>query len=236
MDLTHEEMQSYVASYVLGALPAEEVAFVRSHILSCDECIAEADRLSEVTDSLALAVGSAPLPAGFADRVLEQAVGATSSVKETVREPVRRRRWSFVPAVTALAALLAFAVMSTTIIQTRNDAERKEQALTALLHSSDGLTLEGTGGAVGRLVPSAGESYLVLTGLDEAPENHTYQLWLLQGDADPVSARIFDVSEGVAVVRMSARIEGFEGAAITVEPEGGSVAPTTDPIMITASA
>lgn len=237
MDLNHEEMKGYVASYVLGALPPEEVAFVRSHILSCDECMAEADDLSAATESMALAVDSVPLPAGFADRVLEQAIGPQAVSGITGGRPAKTgRRWTFLPVMTGLAMLIAFGVMTTTVIQTRNDAQRKEQALTALLHSSDGLALEGSGGAVGRLVPSAGESYLVLTGLDEAPKNHVYQLWLLQGDDAPVSARIFDVSEGVAIVRMSARIEGFEGAAITVEPAGGSVQPTTDPIMISSSA
>lgn len=235
MDLNHEEMRSYVASYVLGALPPEEVAFVRSHILSCDDCMAEADDLSAATESMALAVDSVPLPAGFADRVMEQAIGPQAA-SETARPAKTRRRWTLLPVMTGLAMLLAFGVMTTTVIQTRNDAERKEQALTALLHSSNGLALEGSGGAVGRLVPSAGESYLVLTGLEEAPKNHVYQLWLLQGDDAPVSARIFDVSEGVAIVRMSARIEGFEGAAITVEPAGGSVQPTSDPIMISSSA
>ncbi|MGI8774263.1 MAG: anti-sigma factor [Actinomycetota bacterium] len=225
MALSHEDMHSYVASYVLGALPQEEIAFVRTHILSCDECMEEADQLAEVISSLALAVEEVPVSAGFADRVLAQAVG-----------PAPRRRWSFVSLAAGMAVVAAFAVMTTNFVQTRNDVRRTEQALTALLHSNDGVALEGAGGAVGRVVPSAGESYLVLTGLAEAPKNHVYQLWLLRGDEDPVSARIFNATDGVAIVRMSARVEDYEAAAITVEPEGGSVQPTTQPIMSSISA
>jgi anti-sigma-K factor RskA len=234
MELSHEDMNSYVASYVLGALPQDEIAFVRAHILSCDECMAEADRLAEVTSSLALAVEEVPLSAGFADRVLDEAVG--HATEETARGATPRRRWSFASLAAGTAVLLAFAVMTTNLVQTRNEAQRTEQALTALLHSNDGVALQGAGGAVGRVVSSAGESYLVLAGLDEAPKNHIYQLWLLRGDEAPVSARIFNATEGIAIVRMTARVEDYEAAAITVEPEGGSVQPTTDPIMVSSSA
>lgn len=235
MALSHEDMHSYVASYVLGALPQEEIAFVRAHILSCDECMAEADRLAEATASLALAVEEVPVSAGFADRVLTQAVGPPTE-QAGVQRSAPRRRWGFASLAAGMAVVAAFAVITTNFVQTRNDVRRTEQALTALLHSNNGVALEGAGGAVGRVVSSAGESYLVLTGLDQAPKNHVYQLWLLRGDEAPVSARIFNATDGVAIVRMSARVEDYEAAAITVEPEGGSVQPTTEPVMSSISA
>ena len=81
-------MRELVAAYVLGAVPAEEASFIRAHISTCDECMAEADRYSEVASSLALAVDSAPLPKGFADKVLEAARGP----EEACALPSRRRR------------------------------------------------------------------------------------------------------------------------------------------------
>ena len=45
MNGSHEEMRELVAAYVLGAVPAEEAPFIRAHISTCDECMAEAEQL-----------------------------------------------------------------------------------------------------------------------------------------------------------------------------------------------
>ena len=228
MNQRHEEMRDLVAAYVLGAVPPEEEPFIRAHISTCDECMEEADRYGEVATSLALAVDSVPLPKDFADKVV---AAATGSQDEAAVVPLRRPTFRLsLPALAGgLAVLLAFAVMTTSLIQTNDDLRRTDRALTALLHSDDVLELEGDG-AVGRVVPTASETYLLVAGLQEAPSNHTYQLWFMD-DGEPVGAGVFDVSEGLAIVEADRSIEGFDGAAITVEPAGGSVAPTTPPIM-----
>jgi anti-sigma-K factor RskA len=50
----------------------------------------------------------------------------------------------------------------------------------------------------------------------------------------PVSAGVFDSSDGLAIVEAERSVEGYDGAAITIEPEGGSAEPTTTPIMQSA--
>ena len=231
MNGSHEEMRDLVAAYVLGAVPAEEAPFIRAHISTCDECMAEADRYSEVASSLALAVDSVPLPKGFADKVLAAATGSEATA--TVEEAPKRRRFRMSIPVLAggLAALVAFAVMATALIQTNADLDRTDRALAALVHSEDVLELRGAG-AVAQVVPTASETYLVVSGLQEAPSDHTYQLWFMD-DGVPVSAGVFDVSDGIAIIEADRSVEGFEGAAISLEPEGGSSKPTLPPVMAT---
>ena len=130
-----------------------------------------------------------------------------------------------------LAALVALAVLATALIQTNAELDRTDKALAALVHSEDVVELRGAG-AVAQVVPTASETYLVVSGLQEAPSDHTYQLWFMD-DGVPVSAGVFDVSDGLAIIEADRSVEGFEGAAISLEPEGGSSEPTLPAVMAT---
>ena len=144
------------------------------------------------------------------------------------------RRFSFVPLVSGMALVLALAIVGASFLQTRNQLAQNERVLTALVHSDDGYELTGAGGAAGRLVPTSEGSYLVVAGLSEAPDNHTYQLWLMN-DGTPESAGVFEVSDGLKVLETGS-LEGSDAAAITVEPEGGSQQPTSDPVLASSEA
>lgn len=227
MGRNHEEIKELIAAYVLGAVARSEVPLVRAHILTCDECMEEADRLAGIASSLALDVEDEPLPEGFADRILQTATEGDLPVPS---EAAPRRRWSFIPAFGGVALLLALIIVTASLFQVRSDLERKERALTALLHSDDGIELKGTSGATARMVPTASGSYFVVVGLHGAPSNHTYQLWLLR-DGAPTSGGTFDVTDGIALLETGISLERFDAAAVTIEPSGGSPGPTTDPIL-----
>jgi anti-sigma-K factor RskA len=229
MRKNHEEIKDLVAAYVLGAVAREEVPLVRAHILSCDDCMAEADLLAEVAGNLALAVEDEPLPEGFADRVLEQVAGPSTTTAPVSKE---RRRWIFLPAFAGVALVLAIAVLSANLFQTRGELDRRDRAISALLRSENGMELRGTG-ASGKVVPTASGSYFVVAGLHEAPRNHTYQLWLIDEEG-PTSAGTFDVTDGVALIELEHSLEGYGTVAVTVEPAGGSPGPTSDPILISS--
>lgn len=233
-DMDHEQIKSMVAAYVLGSIPPDEVALVRAHILSCDECMAEADSYGEVAGALALAVDPVDLPEGFADRVLAVARGGTTDETATTSEGSTRGRgwmWPALGAAAALVAVVVFTLAVYTTVRTNAELDRTRQALTALLHGNSGsFTLQGQSGAVARMVPTFEGSYLVAAGLQEAPARHVYQLWLMD-DGNPVSAGLFDGSDDVSILETKADLRRFDGAAITIEPQGGSAQPTSDPIM-----
>jgi anti-sigma factor RsiW len=223
---SHEEIRSLVAAYVLGSVPEDEQAAIRAHLITCEECMTEADSYTAVTSALAEAVEPEVLGPGFEDRVLAQATG-----ERVAREPVRTRRRLNLGWVVALASIMVASALAAAYVNVRNDlAEQQRLIAAALLRVDEGMRLQGEGR--GAMVPTDGGTVFVATGLAAPPEDRTYQLWLL-GDADPVSAGTFEVEDGRVLIEIDRPVTGFDGAAVTIEPGGGSDAPTTDPVIST---
>lgn len=235
--MTHEELKALIAPYVLGAVSTEEERAVRSHIMSCEDCMHEVEGMSGAAAALALAVDEAPVPAGFADSVLAR---VRSERPATAAAPDKADwwfRWRKVVTGVAVASVAATVVLASALLALRGEVRRYESAVPPLVHG-EGMRLAGSGGAVARMVPTGGGATLFATGLDEAPDRHAYQLWLMEcGDpddietCDPTSAGTFDVAGGIAVLEVASSLEGYDRAAVTVEPEGGSEGPTTAPVI-----
>jgi anti-sigma-K factor RskA len=225
VELTHDHLKLLVAPYVLGALDPEEIPLVRKHILSCEECMAEADGFSREAAKLLATVDPQRLPEGFEQRIL-----AEIAVDRHARAPLppRRRRWSFAPGFAFLALVLVAGALSVGLLDARGDLARDERILAAVV-ARDGFDLTGNG-AHAKMVPTDHGSALIVAGLDHPPQAHTYQLWLLRGE-QAVSVSTFESSGPIAVVETSESIEGFDAAAVTIEPAGGSPQPTTQPIL-----
>ena len=76
--------------------------------------------------------------------------------------------------------------------------------------------------------PERREAVLVATGLSPAPPGKVYELWII-AKAAPVPAGLFHVdAQGRAVFRLPAGLAyaDVKTFAVTVEPEGGTQAPT----------
>ena len=228
-DQTHEDLKSNIAPFVLGALPSEEIPSTRAHLTSCDECRAEVEELTKAVESLALSVEPVDPPAGFTRSVLERV--ADERVGAAAPHPRRGRR----PLLAFLAAGMAIlaAVLGAIALDARGDADANQRIATALLEGSEGMEMRGETGVEAKVVPGQDGAVFVATGLDDLPDDRTYQLWFLR-DGSMVSAGVFDVSDGVAVLRTPRSPDGFEAAAVTVEPSGGSRQPTTDPVIDSA--
>jgi anti-sigma-K factor RskA len=224
---SHDEIKSLIAPYSLGAVSADEERTIRAHLVSCDECTSEADTYSAATDTLARTVMPVSLPEGFTERVLSRI-----AEEAPVAAPARKRRWT-VPALAAASLILAVtvAILGYLFVDAQSDLDL-ERRVTAALLREDGLKLAGDG-AVGAVVPAEEGSVFVVEGLEDIPEERTYQLWLFEGET-PVSGGTFEVEDGRAVLETDRSLEGFSGAAVTIEPEGGSPGPTTDPILAPA--
>ena len=240
MVVTHDELKSLIAPYVLGAVTSEEEREVRSHIMSCEECMREAEGFSGPATALALAVDEAPVPAGFADAVVARVQSERPATEAPAKVPWWLRRPKLLAGVAALG-VVATIVLAGAFATMRLRVDRYEAAVPPLVHG-EGMRLAGSGGAVARMVPTADGATLFATGLDEAPDRHTYQLWLMEctnpeviETCDPVSAGTFDVAGGIAVLETRSSLEGYDRAAVTVEPDGGSEAPTTLPVIDSAA-
>ncbi len=249
MNKTHDELKSLIAPYVLGAISPEEMEEVRTHIISCEECMAEADSYSSVVASLALSVRPESVPDALIDNVMrevheggpEPSAAASApapaspapEVSETASVTQLRKPRPVYNIVAAAAALLIVAVLAGALITTTNELDDTEAELAIererveqLAQTQGAMRLSGPAGeAVGAMLPTDDGGVFVVHGLDDAPSDHTYQVWLIEDD-QPISAGTFDPASGVGGLQTDHSLDGVEGVAVTVEPEGGSRAPT----------
>jgi hypothetical protein len=132
--------------------------------------------------------------------------------------------------VLAGAAVMLIAVVAvSTVVTTRSERDRAEQILAAVLHD-EGLDLRGPSGAVGKVTSSGSSTLFAATGMQAAPADHDYQLWLLR-DGDPVSAGTFDIEGGIGIVETNLSLDEFDDAAVTIERDGGVDQPTGDAVL-----
>ncbi|MDT9696215.1 anti-sigma factor [Streptomyces sp. P17] len=244
------DLHSLAAPYALDALePGERVRFEK-HLKKCERCAAEALTLSEDAVRLAWST-SAPPPAALRERVLA-AVRTIPQEPVRGREPqlpphvwgmrppparVRQRRPLFVPfaTATAAAALVVASLFAVQANQTQEqlDAERAQaREIAHVLAAPDARANTGRdaeGRSIG-VVASASEGRAVVTlgGYDGLPGGRVRQLWLMRPDAQPRSLGLFD---GDTPLVASGLDTSATSLAVTVEPDGGSPQPSTQPIV-----
>ena len=146
--------------------------------------------------------------------------------------------------VAAAVALIIGAGAVTSLIGNNGNVEQQQQqadALAAITSADDmqRIAAEVSTGGTATLVWSdeLASSAMIVDGVAELPEGKTYELWYIDAAGTATPAGLFDVSGSE---RTLAVLDGKMGAGdtvgVTVEPEGGSSAPTTDPIVAIASA
>ena len=75
---------------------------------------------------------------------------------------------------------------------------------------------------------------MVISGLERAPEGKTYEIWVI-ADGTPAPAGLFEAAGDRTVLTLSRPVPDDAIVAVTVEPEGGVSAPTSDPIITSPS-
>lgn len=83
--------------------------------------------------------------------------------------------------------------------------------------------------------PTSRQVFLDVKNMPAPPSGHQYQLWALT-EAGPVDAGMFDAAAGTTGIEMRPmkQIESASSFAVTIEPMGGSAAPTLEK-MVAAS-
>jgi anti-sigma-K factor RskA len=143
----------------------------------------------------------------------------------------RTRRWAL--AGLAVAAALVLVVGLVGLMRPNQTSDLSDLADAALRDAGPGdvARLAGDQGDVAQVVVSDGTAYVLVDDLPTLPEGQEYQLWSLGGSA-PVSLGM--VGDGSAPVAALGAPAGLASLALSVEPAGGSVAPSDD-IVATGS-
>ncbi len=148
-----------------------------------------------------------------------------------------RRAWRS-PALLAAAASVAAAVgLGGLVLDQRADLERARRDAAAIAAvAADPQRTEARGQANGggsvTVMSAGGRTVVVTEDLPALPEDKTYQLWVVrEGGADVRSAGLLDDAADGTVSQLVSGAANADKVAISVEPEGGSDAPTTTPVV-----
>lgn len=158
----------------------------------------------------------------------------------------RSRRTALVLGVAA-AVLAVVAVglgaQNAVLRSDRSDLRATNQAsaaafgdITSVLSSGDARTVSSAvaGDGTGTVVFSntLDRAVFVGQGLATPSEDRTFQLWLITSDGTATSAGIFRPDDsGAATVALAGSLAGNATVGLSVEPAGGSSAPTTTPVL-----
>lgn len=254
--LGREDLHSLAAPYALDALEPGERRRFEKHLGSCGRCADEVRALSEDAVRLAWST-AAPAPAALRDRVL---AAVRTLPQEQPRGPVRERApqlpphvWGvqpppartrtprgrplFVPFATATAAA-ALVVASLFAVQAhhtqaRLDAERDRAREIAHVLAAPDARAAGSTDARGRgigVIASASERRAVVTlsGYGTPSGGRVHQLWLMRPRVQPRSLGLFAGDTPLVAKGLD---PSSTSLAVTVEPDGGSAQPTSQPVV-----
>ncbi len=222
------------AGYALDALDPEDRRAYEAHLEGCADCRDELARMWRTSEALAIAATGPEPPAALRDRVL-----AAVRDEPQVVVPLAQRRSRAVPALGALAAAAAVAAIAVglwgaSVSRDLDDARtalERERAAATVLADPDARSVALQEGE-GRLVVGAdGRAVLVLDDLGPAPAGKTYELWIVTQGEDPERAGLFPGEDGRDVVAVDGTVDAGQVVLVTVEPEGGVDAPTSEPIV-----
>ncbi len=232
------EIHELSAAYALDALDADEREAFEAHLAHCVECRENVASFQQVAANLAYDVDAPEPPAMLRGRILDQAAAERPNVVS-----LPRRRWAFPVAATAAVAAgiaaVALAFWAADLSRQLDDVQAEQrsanEALVAL--SDPSASHHGLEGADGVLVvdDESGEGTLVISGLERAPSDMTYEAWVIEGD-QPVPAGLFSGGGDQTVVPLSVPVPGGAVVAVTVERAGGVDRPTQQPIITSEQA
>lgn len=246
MNDENADIHTLSGAYALDALePGERAAFER-HLEACEQCRDEVrsfgDALSVVVDESAQEpperLRDSVLAGITAVRPLPPATHDSPDDVVVALRPGRRRAVTAVLAVAAAVLGVALAGTAWRTVTLQDEVSRLSAAaadVTTVLTAPDAriATATATTGGRGTMVmsPSSGQVALVTDGLAPVPAGKTYQVWFV-GRGSVVPAGFVD--GGTAGTVLTGHPDDAVAIGVTVEPRGGSPAPTSDPFLTIA--
>ncbi len=243
--MDQERFEDLKGAYVLGALPEEERLEFEQYLAAHPHLQVEIEDLSTVAGVLAFSVREQEPPPELRRTIMDTVEAEAVHPAEVVHPRASRRSWlgglwdAVGPRDLALAAaaMLVIGLFSWSMLLQGEvrDLEGRVQSLKSQPQGPEMIALGGAGtkqGARAELVTLEGDrAVLVAENMPPVPEGKTYQIWVIKGDT-PQPSGLFDPQKGSIAAVVEKPVEGADAVAVTVEPEGGSKEPTTDPMFV----
>jgi anti-sigma-K factor RskA len=239
----HEELESLVAAWVLGAVEPDEVDTVRTHIEGCASCRETASRLGRAVGMLPLDVEEVEPPARLRERILASAATSGGTGGPPLRLPARpkdrrpspklaipsgRRGWmpGYAAAAVVVLALAAGLVAGDLVGRQAPPSASAVVRSTLVGH-------EGLAGASASVIDlkSEGVALVDFSNLPQLQSGKVYEVWLITASGHADSAGVFVPDpNGSKVVLVGKSLAGYTVMAVTTEAgPAGTQAPTQQP-------
>jgi anti-sigma-K factor RskA len=233
--MSNNDIHHLAAAYALDALDARERSAFEAHYPSCEVCRADVLDFRATLADVAAAEPIAP-PLDMKARVMQQ-VGQTRQLSPLLPESVvdlaeRRRRRSFTSSMLAVAAAVALLVGAASFVIGRsgaNDNGGFAGEVEQVLAEPDAQLVDLTGPGAGQVKvawsASTGRAVVIGDGLADPGSGNVYELWLIDASG-PQPMKLLDAASGGDVRRALAVSGSPQAWGVTIEPSGGSPAPT----------
>lgn len=251
----HEQFADDLAQYALGSLQEDERQAVAKHLEECPACRHELGKLQGDLALLGFSASGPRTPARSRVRLM-----AAIAKEPRVVQPSKRIRWPWWNALGWAAAVVTIAIAVLQKQQNFNLRQRvaeleaglskqdqqllESKQLLATLSSPDAahftlVTRKAPPQPEGKAIYVRGNGTLVFlaSNFPAIPSQKSYELWLIPTTGAPIPAGLFKPdAHGAAVVIHPTLPIGVEAKAfaVTLEPESGSPAPTSQPIIVSA--
>jgi anti-sigma-K factor RskA len=231
------ELHLLTGAYALDALDDVERAGFERHLRSCPACEIEVIEFHEATARLADRAEVAP-PPYLRDAVLDQiartrqvAPGAPGARHVEPHRPSSRRILATAVAAVALVGTVALGGVMWQAQRTAHNQVAVASKLTQVLTDPNRTEVTGKSAAGGTaaVVAAKGTAVFAASQLTALPEGKQYQLWLIRGKTIS-SEGLLKLKDGTGQTLVGAVVSG-DVVAVSVEPKGGSVQPTTKPVV-----
>jgi anti-sigma-K factor RskA len=241
--MSEERFEDLKDAYVLGALPEEERSAFEQYLVTHPDLQAEVEELSNVAGLLAFSPREQEPPPELRRRIMDTV--EAEAVQRRVHPRAGRRSWlaglrevvGLRDLALAAAAMLVIGLFSWSMLLQGEvrDLQGRVQSLQSQPQGPQMIALGGAGtkqGARAELVTLEGDrAVLVVENMPPVPEGKTYQIWVIKGDT-PQPSGLFSPRGGSIAAVVEKPVEGADAVAVTVEPDGGSPKPTTDPMLV----
>lgn len=240
-DSDAEGFSSLFGAYALHALPDEDARAVDEYLIAHPESVREVGTLEEAVAMLPYHIEPVAPNTQLRTRIMaqiyadvanapEQAPTPTSldteRAKRRTRGDVATRVWPMIAAVFLLCAV-GFGGWAASL---QSDLHTKEQQLAASGVTKPVLAALPNSGAQGQvtLLSAKQSAVLTISGLPALATGKVYQVWFIEGST-PTGAGLFSPNtDGSWSGLVRGDVTNAQAIAVSVEPAGGSAAPTGD--------
>ncbi|MFJ9313632.1 anti-sigma factor domain-containing protein [Pimelobacter simplex] len=235
--MTTDHDHALSGAYAVDALDADERARFETHLSQCADCRAEVDSLREAAALLGIADEVGPPPA-LRDDVLA-GIDRIRPLPPLTREPATVtplfRRLPTLLAAAAAVVLLLGVGLAVLRPWSGDPGSTPPTEADKILAAGDATHVEKAfpDGSQATIVlsRSQGKALIRTKDMAPAPDGKVYELWLQTPAGKMIPAGLMPDESDTTYVLDGDAAEAT-GVGITVEPDGGSEQPTTQPIAV----